>query len=180
MTDQPKDFYKLIVVISLLIVGAQSFTLKLSKDYVDQVALESQGSPETIIYIGDATVSTPKPSIPTTESSEISDSSSKEESETTLTESETSTPSMEESESTVTIPDTSTQKSVNDSDDIKKYIPKITSHEEEVSCAILFKDSTILNNQVGIEEDGSTIAVGEINQEAWLTHNGDKKLVDVK
>ena len=178
MTDQPKDFYKLIVVISVLIVGAQSFKLKLSNDYVDQVALESQGSPETIIYIGDTTVSTPTPSISTTELSEISDSFSKEESETTLTESETSTPTMEESESTVTIPDTSTQKSPND--DIKIYIPKITSHEEEVSCAIFDKESTILTNQVGIEEDGSTIAVGEINQEAWLTHNGDKKLVDVK
>ena len=113
MTDQPKDFYKLIVVLSFLIVGSQSFTLALPKEYVDQVAQESLGSPETIIYIEKAADSTSKPSISTTGSFETSKSFPKDVSATTIAQSETYTTTIEESESTETIPEISTPKSEN-------------------------------------------------------------------
>jgi len=170
MTDQPKDFYKLIVVLSFLVVGTQSYTLQL---FDDQVAQETVYQEDSIIYIGEATISSPKLESTTKinlESTTETDLESTPEVELEST-TETSNVANEElisspeiSESSPTILETSIPTSENNSQQIKIYIPKITSHEEEV----------------GIEEDGSTIAVGEINQEAWLTHNGDKKLVDVK
>ena len=59
MTDQPKEFYKLIVVVSFLFVGTQSLSVQISKEPVDQVVEESGSNVAgEIIYIGQPAEST--------------------------------------------------------------------------------------------------------------------------
>merc|ERR1719350_422669 len=136
MTDQPKEFYKLIVVVSFFFVGAQCLSITENRHSVDQVVEGALGSvSEEVVDIG-------------------------QELQGLFTEVTTLKPVKH----TTLTPIITTDLPAPATDVANIFIPEIISHHEDV----------------GVGEDGGPIAVGELNQEAWVTHKGDKKLVNVK